>query len=815
MDEFGDNARARRRLSTCLRVGYVATLLLIGTICVWFYSEQSAQNRQISHLGLMINQLAKLDDALTSLADRAEQVGTLEENAGVDSVKKGLRFRQVAVEEQYLKFRKLWEDPQTPETLKLGVFKADRYMRADNPFKHYQRISNGSEVDAAQTVADLRWAGRVLFSTYDSFLQHTGTKISQVILNTLKDTVVSQGKKVQTFLLTTIGVLLALGFLVFIPIDILLWRTIRHLDAAIAQAREESRKAKAAEKTKSEFLANMSHEIRTPMNGVLGMAELLARTELGTKQRTFTDIIVKSGQALLTIINDILDFSKIDARQMKLNTAPFNLREAVEDVATLLSGSVAEKDLEMVVRYDPGLPDVFIGDVGRIRQVLTNIVGNAVKFTEKGQILVNIIGTQAGENAQIRLNVQDSGPGIPADKLNIIFDKFSQVDGSSTRRHEGTGLGLAIAAGLVDLMGGRIGVDSSMGKGSTFWAEFTLPVGQQNRKAVTTSPADLSGARILVIDSSKTSQDVIREQLNSWSFDCAAVDSIALAAQLAERSLDLGLPIDLIILDTQIPEADGQRLRDVFVPGTPISNTPVLLMTAVDHTGTAELCAHYGFVSYLMKPVRASLMLETLTDILARPGAAPQLPAGTPGVPVFHSPEQSTIAHTPLTIHANEEAPSVAPALVAQEPGETARTDILVAEDNEVNQMVFDHMLGETGRSFKIAIDGQEAIELWKTLRPKLILMDVSMPRKNGYQATAFIRQQEKGTGVHTPIIGVTAHALKDDRARCLEAGMDDYLPKPISPEKLAQKVNDWLGSVEDQAIGDAISTRQPFRSRT
>ncbi|MEX3011612.1 response regulator [Hoeflea sp. TYP-13] len=777
---MSDNRKGRKRISAFLRISYVATLALIGSICIYFYGEQQAQNRSIGHLGLMVKELGKLDEALASLAARAEQVEQLSDDASIESVKKGLLFRQNAVKEEFQHFRDLWLSPKTPEELRETVYAADRYMRADDPFKQYERITDGSKIEAAKTVDDLRWSGKLLFSIYDSFLNHTGAKISQIILESLKDTTMAQGRKVQTFLLTTIAVLLALGFFVFLPIDILLWRTVRRLDIAVAQAQRESSKAKAAERTKSEFLANMSHEIRTPMNGVLGMAELLARTDLDNKQRTFTDIIVKSGQALLTIINDILDFSKIDARQMQLNPAPFSLREAIEDIATLLAGNVAEKDLEMVVRYDPNLPDAFVGDVGRIRQILTNIVGNAVKFTDHGQIIVNVHGLVTDGKADIRMTVEDTGPGIQSDKLSIIFDKFSQVDGSSTRKYEGTGLGLAIAAGLIELMGGRIGVESTVGKGSTFWIELKLPVSRRVDHEQPEMPVDINGARIIVIDGMKISQDVIREQLRSWSFDCAAVESIPLAVALARKSAELGLPSDLIILDTPTPDESGRRLRSELAASQHTANIPVLLMTAVDQTGTAELCDRLGFAGNLTKPVRASLMLETITSVLTRRHCGPVDAAAAP---------QPEVQLNPLpTLVKQEAVREVAPAPKPQ------TLDILVAEDNDVNQMVFDHMLGETGFTFRIASDGQEAIELWQALKPKLILMDVSMPRMNGYQATAHIRQHEEGSGVRTPIIGVTAHALKDDRSRCLDAGMDDYLPKPISPEKLAAKLETWLG---------------------
>ena len=268
----------------------------------------------------------------------------------------------------------------------------------------------------------------------------------------------------------------------------------------------------------------MSHEIRTPMNGVLGMAELLAKTDLTPRQKTFTDVIVKSGNALLTIINDILDFSKINAGQLTLDPAPFRLAEAVEDVATLVSARVAEKNLELIVRVDPRLPAFVVGDAGRFRQIVTNLLGNAVKFTEKGHVLIDVGGEVVDGLIQLKVRVEDTGIGIPAEKLQNVFEKFAQVDGSSTRRHEGTGLGLAIAARLVDLMGGKIGVESEIGRGSVFWFAVPLPTHRQDARDEIV-PVDVTGARVLVIDDNPVNREILLEQLRSWSFDCAAAES--------------------------------------------------------------------------------------------------------------------------------------------------------------------------------------------------------------------------------------------------------------------------------------------------
>ena len=561
-----------------------------------------------------------------------------------------------------------------------------------------------------------------------------------------------------------------------------LW-VFRPMERAIRRAFDESEaslaKAEAADRAKSEFLANMSHEIRTPMNGVLGMAELLDKTNLDARQKSFTEVIVKSGNALLTIINDILDFSKISAGQMVLDPAPFVLAEAVEDVATLVSARVAEKNLELIVRVDPNLPASVAGDVGRFRQVVTNLLGNAVKFTERGHVLVDVGGEVRDGVVHLEVRVADTGIGIPADKLQSVFEKFAQVDGSSTRRHEGTGLGLAIAARLVDLMGGRIGVESEVGRGSVFWFSIPLPVHETHVPAAPV-PVDVGGARVLVIDDNPVNRQILLEQLRSWRFDCAAAESGAIGLAFLDHAAHIGAGVDCIVLDYQMPGMNGSDVARAIAADPRLSGIPVVLLTSVDQADFGRLVIDYGIAACLTKPARSSALLGTIVSVI-------QKARSTVGAASF-------VREPPSPISLRSGAAKPAKVVNVAEPAAPALpVDILIAEDNEVNQLVFAQILDGLGFTYRIAANGRTAVEMYRILRPKLILMDVSMPEMNGYEATYAIRAAEAVEGGRTPIIGVTAHALKGDMDKCMEAGMDDYLSKPISPNRLGAKIGSWL----------------------
>lgn len=549
------------------------------------------------------------------------------------------------------------------------------------------------------------------------------------------------------------------------------------------ELKETMRLAESAERAKSEFLANMSHEIRTPMNGVMGMAELLASTELDTKQKMFTDVIVKSGASLLTIINDILDFSKIDAGQMELDPAPFNLREAIEDVATLVSSKVAEKDLELIVRVDPALPKTMVGDVGRIRQIITNLLGNAVKFTEKGHVFVNIEGevTKIGDEsiAGLKFSIEDTGIGIPEEKCTQVFQKFSQVDTSATRKHEGTGLGLSISSSLVKLMGGDIGVESKVGEGSTFWFTTELPVhSEEEIKQVI--PGDMTGARVLVIDDNAVNRSILAEQMAAWNFDGASTSTGAQGLEVMRNVIANGMSLDLVILDYQMPEMSGAEVLETMRKDEALKDIPVVMLTSVDSSQTNQRLSQLGAEANLTKPTRSSMLLETILQVIANKRA--DVKTGS----ISNLTAKPTRDTTDIELHKQQPTQAVKKA--------SEGLDILVAEDNEVNQIVFRQILEETNLNFEIVDNGRLALAAYKAQKPRLILMDVSMPEMNGKEATTAIRKYERDNKMkRTPIVGVTAHALKGDMESCIDAGMDDYLSKPVSPNKLSLKIEQWL----------------------
>jgi signal transduction histidine kinase/CheY-like chemotaxis protein len=555
----------------------------------------------------------------------------------------------------------------------------------------------------------------------------------------------------------------------------------KQADLAAAEAR-----AQAADRAKSQFLANMSHEIRTPMNGVMGMAELLCATSLTTKQKNFADIILQSSEALLRIINDILDFSKIEAGEMELRPEPFDLVEAVEDVALLVSAKAASKKLELAVRFNPALPSMLIGDASRIRQVVTNLMSNAVKFTEKGHVLVDIDGETGDLNgakvARLMIRVEDSGLGIPDDKLTSIFEKFTQVDNSATRTYEGTGLGLSICKSLIELMGGEIGVTSAVGKGSTFWFRIELPAHKASARPAA-APLDVTGARLLIIDDNAVNRSILLEQANAWRFRPKATVSGEVGIELLKAAVSVDAPFDAVILDYQMPTMTGAETAARIRADAAIRDTPIIMLTSIDHKDVGAELSTLNIQGHLIKPAKASLLLEEIVSAIQ---ANRDRAAGAGDCP--------------------EPAPAAAPAEIIMPAAGERRVlfeldsnpakglDLVIAEDNEVNKIVYRQILDSYDWTYEVASDGREALELIERRRPRLVIMDVSMPIMNGLEAATALRLRENETGAaRTPIIGVTAHAMSGDMEKCLDAGMDDYLSKPISPKRIVEKVQKWL----------------------
>ncbi|MBI5251033.1 MAG: response regulator [Desulfomonile tiedjei] len=537
----------------------------------------------------------------------------------------------------------------------------------------------------------------------------------------------------------------------------------KEAESALIKAREA---AEQASRSKSEFLANMSHEIRTPINGIMGMTELAFNTDLTVEQHEYLEAVRISADSLLKLINDILDFSKIEAGKLELIDVDFGLRDTIADTMTMLAIQAHKKNLELVYQISPEVPDAIIGDPGRLRQVLVNLIGNAIKFTDQGEVVLGIQSGVESQNAvHLHFTVTDTGIGIPSGKQEKIFREFEQADGSTSRKYGGTGLGLAISSRFCEMMGGKIWVESEVGKGSTF--HFTVRMALQKGGIVQITDgqiSDLKGLSVLVVDDNETNRRILEQILRYWGMHPTVVDSGSGALDAMEKAHQDGAPFPIVLTDCMMPGMDGFQFVERMNREARFATPTIVMLTSAGERGDAARCLKLGIAAYLLKPVRQSELLFTISRVL-------------------NAPQESQARPSLITRHSIRES--------------RRRLSILLAEDNAVNQLLATKMLERMGHAVTTAGNGIAALDSLEKTNFDLVLMDVQMPEMDGLQATKILRDREKKTGGHFPVIAMTAYAMKGDKERCLESGMDGYISKPITAQELYETIEHVMGSLE------------------